>query len=177
MAMNPIILRIESAIGQTCFWWSRIEHLVHDLCLHLASCLSIDFDRSVTRVPLHMALTNMDLRQRIATAKALASQAPTANATFYDRLERVLNLWAMGEDEKTIERFQQRTIVTRPQSRQRELLIGTTQAYASIEDVEAFVVLLEQAFRGLCEFDGETASMASELARLEALPKPTPAAS
>ena len=179
MAVNPIIPRIEAAIGQTCYWWSRIEHLVHDLCLHLASCLSVDFDQSVTRVPLHIALTNMDLRQRIATAKALASQAPTANATFYDRLERLMNrvdnelrnernryvhdLWAIGDDEKTIERFQQRTIVTRPQSRQRELSIGTTKPYASLVEVEAFVLQLEQAYHDICDFDAETATMASEL--------------
>ena len=190
MALNPNIPRIEAAIGQTCYWWSRIEHLVHDLCLHLACCLSTDFERSVNRIPLHIALTNMDLRQRIATAKAFASQAPTANPTFYDRFEGLLNrvdnefrnernryvhdLWEIGEDQASIERFHQRTIVSRPQSRQRELSIGTTKAYASIVEVEAFVATLEQSFRDLCEFDSETATMASELERLEALQKSIP---
>lgn len=187
MAADDIIQRIEAAIGQVCCRWSIIEHLVHDLCLHLASCLSVDFARSETRVPLHIALTNMDMRQRIAAAKAFASQAPTANANFYDRLEAALNrvdnelrlernryvhdLWSIGDDQKTIERFQQRTIVTRPQSRQRELSIGTTKPYASVEEVEAFVVKLEEAFYELCRFDDETATMASELERLEALQK------
>ena len=193
MAVDPIILRIEAAIGQTCFWWSTIEHLVHDLCLHLASCLSIDFDRSETRVPLHIALTNMDLRQRIATAKAFASQAPTANPTFYDRFESLLNrldnefrnernryihdLWGISDDRQTIERFQQRTIVTKPQSRRRELSIGTTKPYASVEEVEAFVALLEQCYHDLAEFDAETATMAAELERLEALQVSTPSES
>ena len=183
MTGDPIQTRIEAAVGQTCSWWSSIEHLVHDLCLHLATCISLDFDRDATRAPLHMALSNMDLRQRIATAKAMASQAPTASATFYDRLASVLNridtelraernrfvhdLWILDSDDEMIQRFRQRTMITRPQSRQRELLIGTSKSYGSVEEVESFVLLLEAAFRDLCEFDGETAHMVSELERLE----------
>lgn len=185
MDESELLDRIDTAVGQTCYWWSRIEHLVHDLCLHLASCLSVDFDKSENRVPLHIALTNMDMRQRIATAKAFASQAPTADNTFFDRIERCLNridnelriernryvhdFWGPGDELGTVERFQQKTVVTKPQSRTRELEIGTTKIYTGMEEVEAFVLRLEEAFRDLCEFDGETAEMAAELSRLLAL--------
>lgn len=190
MTSDLIIQRIDIAIGQTCYWWSRIEYLVHDLCLHLAHCLSLDFERSETIVPLHIALSNMELRQRIATAKAFASQAPTAEKTFYDRFERVLNrvdnelrternryvhdYWDIGDDQTTIERFQQRTIVTRPQSRQRELQIGTSKTYASAQEVERFVDELYQTYMELSELDSETAAMSLELERLEELRRSTP---
>lgn len=182
MTEAEVLERIDAAVGQTCYWWSRIEHLVHDLCLHLAACLSPDFDKSENRIPLHIALTNMDLRQRISTAKAFASQAPTANSTFYDRFEKSLNridndlrlernryvhdFWDAGDVAGTVERFQQRTIVTRPQSRTRDLSLGTTKMYQNVDDVESFVAQLEEAFSELCEFDGESAGMAAQLGQI-----------
>ncbi len=187
MSLDPIQTRIDLAIGETCYWWSALEHLVHDICLHLAACLSVDFERSQTSIPLHIALSNMEMRQRIATAKAFASQAPTASKTFYQRLEAELNridnehrternryvhdLWLVGEDRKSVERLQSRTIVNRPQSRKLELQIGTTKSFASIEQVEAFVDALQKSYQTLADLDGETAAMASELARLEELQK------
>ena len=189
----PTILRIEAAIGRTCYWWSALEHLVHDICLHLASCLSVDFEKSINRTPLHIALSNMDIRDRIATAKAFASQAPTANKTFYNRFEKLLNrldnelriernryvhdLWMIGDDDQTIERFQQRTIVTRPQSHKPEMHIGTKKPFASVEEVEAFTHEIEAVWRELVEIDNETCTMFVELKRLEALQQSTLAGS
>ena len=193
MPVNPIITRIEAAIGQTCYWWSTLEHLVHDICLHLASCLSVDFEKSVTHAPLHIALTNMDIRARIATAKAFASQAPTANATFYNRVEKLLNcldndlrsernryvhdLWMVGDDNRTVERFWQKTVVSRPQARKLELQIGTTKPFESVEEVEAFVGRLEQMYHDLVAIDNEAATMFGELKRLEELRQSTGEAS
>lgn len=182
MTLNPIQKRIELAVGQSCLWWSTLEHIVHDLCLHLASCLSLDFEETVNRVTLHMALSNMDLRERIATAKAYASQAPTANASFYNRTEKLLNrldnelrpernrfvhdLWMI--DGETVEQFKAGTVVSRPQSHKLELSIGTAKPL-KVEEVEAFAKALEQMFHDLVAIDGETASMCAELERLVAL--------
>ena len=179
--------RIYLAIGRTCDWWSTIEHLVHDICLHLAECLSTDFSQSVTRLPIHIALSNMDFRERIATAKAFASQAPTAAADFYSRLESLLNrldnelrsernryihdLWMANEQGSGFVRFQQRTIVTRPQSRELDLQIGTKKTFGTVEEIEAFVTILEDMYHKLVTIDNETATMASDLMRLEVLRK------
>jgi hypothetical protein len=185
MSEKPSLDRVYYAIGQTCDWWSTLEHLVHDLCLHLAQCLSPDFAKSATNAPLHIALTNMGIRERIATAKAFASQAPTAEPGFYSRLESLLNrldnelrsernryvhdLWMLSDAGNGIERIQQRTIVTRPQSHQISLEIDTIKAFDSIENVEAFVSDLEKMHHSLVEIDGEVSGMAERLARLELL--------
>lgn len=127
----------------------------------------------------------MGIRERIATAKAFASQTPTAAPDFYARLEALLNrldnelrternryvhdLWMANEAGPGFVRLQQRTIVSRPQSRKLDLQIGTRKTFGTIEEIEAFVKQLEDTYYDLVKIDDETAAMATQLLRLEVL--------
>jgi hypothetical protein len=171
--------RIFSAVGGVCAWWSTLEETVHDFILHLAACLTPDFDKPEVRMVLHSALSNMDFRQLIATSKALASQA--LERPLYLRCETILNKidnelrternryvhdsW-MAEGAK-IERSKQGTVVSRPQSRSLDLRFETITPFETIEKVEAFNATLEAAYHELCMIDAETAAISMRLSRFQ----------
>jgi len=179
--LNPF-QRIIDALGDLCLTWSNIDGVVHDIVLHLSTVLNPAFEPYGPPEPkpwdlLHVALTNMDERGHIATAKAyahytaewIATFSKADAATFYDRAEQLLNYvdnvlrpernrfihdyWELGDDLSVV-RTKMGTQVRRPQSHQREVHLYTSRVYANVEEVEAFVTNLHLAYEDLAQLDG-----------------------
>ena len=164
--------RIALAIGETCILWGLLEVLVHDIVLHLAVYLDDSFDHDRTWHVLHIALTNMELREKIATAKALAHGVTTPDSPdLYDRTETLLNhmdnvlrsernryvhdYWQ--HDGEEIVRLKQGTRVIRPQSRQTALYLWTARRYEGVEAIRGLVTNLEFTQLDLIDLDGHIA--------------------
>ena len=169
--------QIALAIGDACIWWATLEHIVHDVILHLAAYLEPAFEAKAVRRILHITLSNMDSREKIATAKALANDVDTSYLPdFYERSEVLLNdvdkvlrpernryvhyFWEI--DGKAIVRLKLGTRVVRPCSRKRELQLGTQQTYENVEDIRKFVTILELTYRDFVDLDNHIAWLMGE---------------
>jgi hypothetical protein len=164
--------KIAKAIGNTCIWWATIEGLVHDLILHLAVCLEPTFDKKSVMDILHIALSNEDLRLKVATVKVLAHKIESVNSPqFYERVEQILNYldndlrlernrfvhdgWT--DEAPEIIRFSLGAKVRRTQSRKSEVVIYTEKRFSNISEIEDFVTKLEIIYDDLVTLDGHIA--------------------
>ena len=176
--------RITRAVGEVCYWWAAIEHLVQDIAVHTAPLMHTAYEKPTVSIILHIALSNGDIRQTVAAAKAIAADTMMPPEMF-DRLESQLNridnelraernrfvhdLWNL--EEGGITRYKRGARVIRPQARRREFVLGTDKLYQSIEEVEAFARTLEQSWGDLAELEGDITtfygSVAPSLKRAE----------
>jgi hypothetical protein len=182
--------QIALAIGDACIWWVTIEHVVHDIILHLAVYLDPAFKATTAaRDILHTTLASMDSREKVATAKALAHSVNTSDSPdFYERTEELLNyvdnvlrpernryihdLWEI--DGKAIIRLKIGARVIRPRPRKRELQLWTQRTYQSIESIREFVTTLELAYRDLVELDNHIAWLCGQRERRASHLQPLP---
>jgi hypothetical protein len=159
---------IALAVGETCFWWASIEDVIMGISLHLSWWVDDAFERDGPWDTLHIALANMDLRAKIATAKALAHKINEPKSPdFYERSEALLNFvdstlrternryvhdtWRV--DGPRVVRSKIGPIVKRTQSRQRQLFMETGTYFAGPEEIQRFVDVLRQAYWDLAELD------------------------
>lgn len=181
---------IASCIGNVCIWWAGIEDVILGLSLHTAQVLEPAFDTSMAWNMLHIALLNMDPRARIANAKAAIHYIDDPrSADIYDRAEALLNfvdnslrpernryvhdVWAVRES-ASLARMKPIAIVTRPQSRKRELQTYVEHEFKNIEDARRLVTALEDAFGDLVTLDSHLAWLASHPERPSKFPQPLP---
>ena len=174
--------RIITALGELCLMWSGIDNVIHDISLHLSVLLNPAFEPYGPEEPrpwhlLHLALGNMDERGRVATAKAYAHYAsewlavalsPAEANRYYTQAEALLNYvdnvlrpernrfvhdyWSIPGGTSVV-RTKRGSQVRRPQSHQRVVEAETKRVYASLEQVEAFILNLNYAYGDLVELD------------------------
>lgn len=165
--------QLAQTIGEVCLAWADIETLVHDMALHLAAYGNRAYDDDLVRHPLHVALSEMKLRERIHVAKALAHEV---HGDYYDRFSSLLNtidteltlernryvhdMW--DTDGNVFLRFKPGPKVVRPQARQRVLMMGTEKQFKDISEVRKFIDHLEEAKSSLIEFENELAGLMIE---------------
>lgn len=160
------------AIGDTCIRWGILESIVHDIALHLAMYLDPAFKTETARHILHLTLSNMDPREKTATAKALAHKVNTTDSPdFYEKADALLNhldnilrpernryvhdIWA--HDGQSFVRLKLGARVIRPQARQRELHLWTERRYENVKAIRGFVTNLELAQLDLIDLDNHIA--------------------
>lgn len=170
-APNDRYDRIALAIGRVCYWWGAIELITRDMCHHIAAIYSRAFLDDTVYTPVYVLAENMDLRERIVALKTLACAVlPLKDFNGFEallnridneiRIERnryVHDLW--NEDEDGIYRMKMGTGVQREQAFKVRVRMLTEKVYGSIEEVEAFVGTVENAWRELIEFDSRFASL------------------
>lgn len=164
--------QIAHAIGDVCLWWVSDENVVHDIILHLATYLHSGFDQKEAWDILHLTVSHMDARQKIATAKVLAHHVQTPHSpTFYEQAESLLNYldnvarpernryvhdyWT--SDGAEVVRVRYGPKVHRPSSRERSLSQWTERRYPSLEAIHAFAKNLELVYRDLVDLDNHIA--------------------
>ena len=171
---------LAQAIGEVCLEWSYLETIVHDMALHLAVYRDGAYDGDSVRHPFHVALSHMKLRERIFVVKALAHDVD-APADYYDRLSSLLSkidndltvernryvhdLWTIESDH--ISRFAPGPKVVRPQSRKRELVMGTEVVFADVTEVRRFFDRLREARDSLIDLENELAGLIAQKERLD----------
>jgi hypothetical protein len=161
-------------VGDVCLRWASIESVIHDICLHLADEIDgSDFSHRKAWDLLHVALSQMDIRQKIAVAKVYAHQIKNPYpGDFYDRTESLLNYidnavrlernryihdeWETEGSE--IVRAKLGATVQRPQSHQRIIAIWSERRYQNLEAMREFVKNLEFVYADLVDLDAQTAN-------------------
>lgn len=169
---------IATAVGRVCYYWSQIEHLVHDLVLHTASALDPAFDQNRPRHVLHVTLSSMEMRERLVTLKVLLHDAGgRLSPTLYDQTEPLINyldnvlrpernrfvhdLWEFGEDGRW-SRVKTGPRVYRPQSHDRATSLFTRREYASVDQITSFAGTLLLMYNDLVEVDNHLAWLTSQ---------------
>lgn len=171
--------KIAYAIGSVCLVWASIEEHLHDLILHAAVCTDPAFDGDSAWDTLHIAVTNMELREKIATAKALIHKIDQTGE-LYDEAETLLNHIDNGlrmernryvhdswsHEEGVIRRIAYGAKVKRqPSTGKRELRLTTDQQYATVEGVDKLVHDLMKAYAQLAAIDDQLARIAGQRER------------
>ena len=80
---------LSAAVGRVIIEWNRVEWAIVYLGHALATCIN-PAPRAEAIDPVHVALLTMDLRARIKTTRAYASQCFISD-TFFDELTELLN--------------------------------------------------------------------------------------
>jgi len=167
--------QVAAAIGRSCYWWSSIEIELQELCSNLARFIDRSFEREEVWEVIAISLSHMDIRQRIAVAKALAANG--VDPDLYDSLERLLNRidnelraernryihdqWTVLDE--TIIRRRQGAKVIRPQSRTLEVRHSYDRAYASIDEVNDFAERLATALSEVLALNQELSDLYLEI--------------
>ena len=174
---------VMQAIGDVCQWWVSFDEVIHEIVLHLTDCLEPqDFnDQRASWHALHIALSRMDTRGKIATAKALSHKVDvlytTESPKLYEKAVKLLNhvdvvvreernryvhdLWKW-ESGGQIVRVKMGARVSRPKAGHRELSIWSSHPYKSMVEIDTFVKILRMTYQDLVEFDHHLAWLSSE---------------
>lgn len=159
--------QVASAIGRSCYWWSSIEIELQGLCASLARFNDRSFDLEKVWEVLAISLSHMDIRQRVAVAKALAANG--LDPDLYGEVESLLNHidndlrpernryvhdeWMMIDD--SIVRRKHGAKVIPPQSRQLSVLRSTDRIYGSADEVDEFAQRVAKAVTDLLTINGD----------------------
>jgi hypothetical protein len=171
--------QIARAIGNVCILWATIEEHIHDLILHASVCIDPAFEADAVWDTLHTVVTNMELREKIATAKALIHKVD-ATGSLYDEAETLLNYidndlrlernryvhdyW--DHEEGVITRVARGAKVKRlPPTGKRELRLSTDRQYEAIEGVNKLVNDLMTTYAQLASIDNQLARLAEQRER------------
>ncbi|MEP3113290.1 hypothetical protein [Nisaea sp.] len=142
------------AIGEVCHIWAQIENWVEDIALQTAVLLQPKMREDEPLTILRIAMTNMEFRNKVSTAKAylhLVNLDESKN--LYDRAEKLLNYidndarvernryvhdtWHIYGDE--IRRIKFGTKISRPKSHHRILTTAIERTYNSTNKIDEFV--------------------------------------
>jgi hypothetical protein len=159
--------QVASAIGRSCYWWSSIEIELQGLCASLARFNDRSFDREKVWEVLAISLSHMEIRQRVAVAKALAANG--LDPDLYGEVESLLNHidndlrpernryvhdeWMMIDD--SIVRRKHGAKVIRPQPRQLSVLKSTDRIYGYADDVDEFAQRVAKAVTDLLTINSD----------------------
>lgn len=180
---------IARAVGDVCLHWVTIEDVINDLISHLAVYIHSDFENPATGDILHITLSQMDVRQKIATSKVLAHHINTPDSpNFYDQTASLLNYldntvrpernryvhdyWSVEGEEIIRAKFGAK--VHRPQSRQRILSMWSERRYKNLDAAQAFIENLGLAYEDLVELDNHIAWLMSRRDSLSTHQQPLP---
>lgn len=182
--------QVTQAIGEVCLWWTALEDVTLGLCLNLAVYIDLSYERKTAWNTLNIVLLGMDIRGKIATAKALAHHVDNPHsADFYDRLEALLNFLdntLRGErnryvhdtwhfDENAIVRAKHAPVVRRTQSRSRELFLHSDREFKDVEEVRRFIQVLELAYDDLATLEAHIAWLIGQKEKPSESRQPLPA--
>jgi hypothetical protein len=158
---------VAHAIGEASIRWGDIEFVLHDLCINLAKFHDRQFEQAEAAGVMHTVLSVMDVRQRVAAAKALA--AGGLDPDLYATTEKLLNYidndlrnernrfvhdnWQ--ERDGKIVRTKHGVRVVRPQSRMLEVQYSTAKEFTSVADVRVFADTVSTTLRDLIRLDDD----------------------
>lgn len=165
------------AIGEVSFWWAGVENNVHGIALDLATYLEPSFGEGAPKNVLNLAIMNMDIRQKIATAKALALAMETSHSPgFYERAEQLLSYidniarlernrfihdtWTVDGDVAVRANISPRVI--KPQSRLKELDMIQQRTYKSPGEIHAFADNIRLIYDDLRDLENHVERIVNE---------------
>lgn len=155
--------RSYAAIGRVCVNWSDIEYQCQRIAEVTAPLLAVDCARSDVGLVLSVALAHMDVRNKIATAKAYLAQSSLPASllksvvSLLDRIDNdyriernryVHDEWVVSKERSA--RSTVRPKIVKPQARQSRLLMGQTKMM-TVEQMEEFADTLGDALHELAE--------------------------
>lgn len=180
------------AVGDVCYWWVAIEDVIFGLSLHLACYVDDAFERPIPWQVFRIALTNTDIRSKIATTKALAHAVDSKGSPdFFERVESLLNFvdstlrsernryvhdtWSVDNSDYTVSRAKPGAIVRRaPGSGSRKLTFDVARHFGSPDEIKRFVEALRLAYDDLAVLDGHIAWLTGQKEQPSAHRQPLP---